>query len=43
MMVGRSCGSNVAKGHGAMVHVVLGSLRLGVHDLKPEFVIGLGV
>ena len=42
MMVARSCGSNVAKAHGAMVHVGLGSLGLGAHDLKPEF-LGPGV
>ena len=38
MMVGRSCGSNLSKGHGAMGHVGLGSLGLGTRDLKPEFV-----
>ena len=42
MMVARSCGSNVAKAHGAMVHVGLGSLGLGAQDLKPEF-LGPGV
>ena len=39
MMVGRSCGSNAAKGHGAMGHVWLGSLGLGARDLKPENVV----
>ena len=37
MMVARSCGSNVAKAHGAVVHVGLGSLGLGAQDLKPDF------
>ena len=37
MMVARSCGSNVAKAHGAVVHVGLGSLGLGAQDLNPDF------
>ena len=41
MMVGRSCGSNVANGHEAMGHVGMGFLGLGTRNLKPEFV-GLG-